>query len=95
MKKQTSDSLEQHVGDSLDLLLHFSTKFILVSLGNLKHLVTLFLKKTSFTFFSLWGKICFPASREGQYHLLYPDSIVPGTPASALGTLVPIVLEYH
>ena len=45
--------------------------------------------------FSLWVKICFPASREGQYHLLYPDSIVPGTPASALGTLVPIVLEYH
>ena len=48
MKKQMSDSLEQHVGDSLDLFLHFSTKFILVSLGNLKHLVTLFLKKTSF-----------------------------------------------
>ena len=72
MKKQTSDSLEQHVGDSLDLFLHFSTKFILVSLGNLKHLVTLFLKKNLFSpSFSLWGKICFPASREGQYHLLY------------------------
>ena len=66
MKKQTSDSLEQHVGDSLDLFLHFSTKFILVSLGNLKHLVTLFLKKPLFTLFFPVGKNLFSRFKRGS-----------------------------